>query len=97
MENKDEKLWAIAQKRASFKKEAFTYLVVNLFLWAIWFFTRNEKDASEVIVGNANIPWPVWVTLGWGVAVALKYFKVYKTNGDSLAEKEYEKLINKDK
>lgn len=43
MENKDEKLWAIAQKRANFKKELYTYIVVTLFLWAIWLVTNNDK------------------------------------------------------
>ncbi len=90
MENKDEKLWAVAQKRANFKKELYTYITVTLFLWAIWLFTNNDKQYTTST--SIHIPWPVWVTLGWGFAIGLKYIKVYKTNGDTLAEKEYKKL-----
>jgi hypothetical protein len=92
MENRDEKIWALAQKRVAFKKELFTYIVINIFLWVLWLITKNDKPEAREIYNN--IPWPAWVTLGWGVAVALKYFKVYKTTGDTLAEKEYEKLKN---
>jgi hypothetical protein len=33
---KDQKLWAIAKKRAGFKRDMVTYLAVNAFLWCIW-------------------------------------------------------------
>src|SRR5690349_1707888 len=35
MEEKDEKLWRIAKKRAEFKKHLYTYIIINAFLWAI--------------------------------------------------------------
>jgi hypothetical protein len=88
MENKDEKLWAIAKKRAGFKKQLFTYIVINLFLWVLWAFTKSTGNQS-------GIPWPAWVTLGWGISIVFAYFDAYNTSGDSLADKEYEKLKNK--
>jgi hypothetical protein len=38
-QDKDQILWMMAQKRARFKKHLFTYLIINIFLWIIWFLT----------------------------------------------------------
>jgi hypothetical protein len=94
MEIKDEKLWATAQQRANFKKELFTYIIINVFLWALWLVTGNNNYNTDKSSYN-NIPWPVWVTLGWGIGIAFKYYKVYHTNDDAMAEKEYKKLQEK--
>jgi hypothetical protein len=91
MENKDEKLWAIAKKRAAFKKSLFTYLIVNIFLWIIWLVTKGNSHEYS------GIPWPIWPTLGWGIGIAFQYFDAYNKTGDTLAEKEYEKLKNQAK
>ena len=42
-EGKDPILWEIARKRASFKTHAITYVIVNLFLWGIWYFTDHRS------------------------------------------------------
>lgn len=42
-EGKDPQLWDIAQRRASFKRHFTTYLIVNAFLWAVWYFTGDER------------------------------------------------------
>jgi hypothetical protein len=86
MQEKDEKLWSIAKKRAAFKKSAFTYLVVNIVLWIVWAVTTRGGNYG------GTIPWPIWPTIGWGVGLAFQYFDAYNNIGDSLAEKEYEKL-----
>jgi 2TM domain len=59
-EGKDPILWEIAQKRASFKNHAVSYVIVNAFLWAVWYFTGNHFNA-----GDENIvPWPIWTIIG---------------------------------
>jgi hypothetical protein len=88
MQEKDEQLWAVAKKRAAFKKSAFTYVVVNIFLWIVWAVTTRGGNYG-------TIPWPIWPTLGWGVGLAFQYFDAYNKTGDTLAEKEYEKLKQK--
>ena len=60
---KDPELWEIAKRRASFKSHLGVYIVVNIFLWAIWFLTA-DNDA-----GRGRYPWPVWSTLGWGIGL----------------------------
>lgn len=84
--NIDEKLWRLARKRAAFKKSLFSYLVINAFLWGIWWITVGKDE------GFRGYPWPVWVMLGWGVGLGFQYFDAYNGNKSDLVEKEYEKL-----
>lgn len=87
-ENRDPKLWAIAKRRASFKKDLAYYIVINAFLWVIWLLTSyNDNDYD-----SNKIPWPVWPTVGWGIAMIIEYFSVYKFPKEITTEKEYEKL-----
>jgi hypothetical protein len=85
---KDDKLWRIAQKRASFKRNLYGYIVIVAFLWAIWWLTVGKNT------GFTGTPWPVWVMLGWGIALGFQYFNAYNGSGRDLAEDEYEKLKN---
>jgi hypothetical protein len=86
---KDAKLWRIAQKRANFKKELFSYIVINAFLWLIWFYSSS---------GSWDwVPWPIWPTLGWGVGIAYSCFDAYHGNKNDMTQREYEKLKNQQK
>ena len=87
---RDEAIWKTAKKRINFRRSFFTYIVINIFLWGIWFFTNNDHD-----IDRHSFPWPVWVTLGWGIAIAFQYGDAYIFNGSDAMEKEYEKLKNK--
>ena len=87
-QEKDPKLWEIAQKRASFKTNLITYLVVNAFLWILWYIS-DGKDYTK------GLPWPIWPTLGWGVGIVFHYFGAYVYPEANSAEREYEKLKNK--
>lgn len=84
---KDPGLWHIAKRRASFKTHLATYVVVNGFLWAIWFFTGNDGE-----IGRHNYPWPIWSTLGWGIGLLFHFIGAYISPKENSAEKEYEKL-----
>jgi hypothetical protein len=83
---KDPHLWEIAKKRASFKYNVATYVVVNIFLWAIWWFTGSRS------YGDHHLPWPVWPTFGWGIGLVFHYLGAYVFSREDGAEKEYEKL-----
>jgi len=80
---RDPKLWAIAKRRAGFKRDLVTYLAVNAFLWCVWLLSSDH---------HSRIPWPVWPTAGWGLAMVIQYFEAYSFPKENTAEKEYEKL-----
>ncbi|MFN8295058.1 MAG: 2TM domain-containing protein [Chitinophagales bacterium] len=88
MENRDEKLWQLATQRAKFKGKVITYFAVNIFLWAIWFFTRDHHH-------DEFIPWPAWASLGWGFGLIINYVRLYHTQSEDQIQKEYDKLTNK--
>ncbi len=85
-ELKDDRLWRIARKRAEFKKSLYSYIIVNLFMWAIWWFTAGH------VTGFTGIPWPLWVMLGWGLGLAKQYYDAYNGNKGDMTQKEYERL-----
>jgi hypothetical protein len=85
-EASEDPLWRLARKRADFRKSLYSYIAVITFLWVIWWITTGR------ITGFVGYPWPVWVMLGWGVSLAIQYFKAYKGNKTDIAKEEYEKL-----
>jgi hypothetical protein len=85
IEPKDEMLWEIAKKRASFKTHLTTYLLVNGFLWALWYFQWDGET-------SARFPWALWSTLGWGIGLVSHYLSAYVYPRQNSVEKEYEKL-----
>ena len=85
-EQKDEKLWRIARKRAKFRRSLYTYIVINTFLWCVWWFTSGQRQKFY------GFPWPLWVMLGWGIGLANQYYDAYHGHKSDMAEREYEKL-----
>jgi hypothetical protein len=83
--NKDQQLWHIARKRAHFKKSLTSYVLVNLFLWCIYFLSHG-------FTWHRPLPWPVWVMLGWGIGLFFQYQAAYGGTDLFSTEKEYEKL-----
>ena len=73
-----------AKKRIGFKSHLSSYIIVNLFLWGLWYFT-----------GSAAYIWPLWPTLGWGVGLAFHFVGVYVTGGIFSIEKEMKKMRDK--
>jgi len=85
--DRDEHLWKQAKKRVEFKKHLISYLLVNVFFWALWIYGGMNH-------GDFDFPWPGFVTFGWGIAIAFNYISAYSGFGSSMTEKEYQKLIN---
>ncbi|HPH85927.1 MAG TPA: 2TM domain-containing protein [Ferruginibacter sp.] len=88
-EQRDEKLWRLAKKRADFQRSLASYFIVNAFLWLIWWFTAGRHGV------NTGMPWPLWSMLGWGIGLLFQYMDAYGGDKNGLVEKEYEKLKNK--
>ncbi|GAA4397260.1 hypothetical protein GCM10023187_06450 [Nibrella viscosa] len=95
MENRDEFLWRQAKARVGFKFHLRNYLIVNAFLWLIWLVSTFVY--SDNTWSGYRFPWPIWATLGWGIGLAMHYFRVYHGDSErSMVEKEYDKLSRKD-
>jgi hypothetical protein len=91
MENRDEELWKLAEARVGFKRHFTTYLTVNIFVWLIWYFTGSRGSSY----GEVFLPWPAWMTFGWGIGILFHFFGVYVNKGYNSVEREYEKLKKK--
>lgn len=51
------------------------YLMVNVLIWIIWFFTSNS-DFMDFMSGASTefpFPWAVFVTFGWGIGMFAHY------------------------
>lgn len=57
------------KKRRDFHTHLFVYLTFNVLIWGIW----------AIIAASAGswYPWPLWITLGWGIGVLFNAWDVY--------------------
>jgi hypothetical protein len=90
-EQRDEKLWQIAKRRADFQNSLLSFVVISVICWAVWYLTIGRTRNAY------GTPWPLWVMLGLGIGLAFKFMRAYKTDKDTLAEREYEKLKDQNK
>lgn len=90
-EERDRMLWKTAKRRVGFRSHLFTYIIVNGFLWGLWFFSGMKEH------GRPGVPWPVWPMLGWGIGLLFDYIGAYHSTGPDAVEREYEKMKNKNK
>ena len=86
IEPNDQRLYRIAKKRAGFKMNLVAYVLVNLFLIGVWYYSS----------GPGTTFWPIWSFLGWGLGLAFHYFEAYIADTNSLVEREYQKLKEKE-
>mgnify|MGYP000887214524 CR=1 FL=1 len=91
-EQRDEKLWQQAKRRADFQDSLLGFVVITAVCWAVWYFTSGRHTGFY-----NGTPWPLWVMLGLGIGLFFKFIKAYKTDKDTLTEREYEKLKNQQK
>lgn len=55
-------------QRMEFTMHTVAYVLVNLMLWAIWVWTRS------------GFPWPIFVTIGWGIGWIAHIMELYYKN-----------------
>ncbi|MGB9372504.1 MAG: 2TM domain-containing protein [Halobacteriota archaeon] len=85
MEN-DAELTQMARRRAEAKVAFYThfaiYVVVNIGLIALWWFT------------GAGFPWFIFVIIFWGIAIVVQGSRLYIGTGmtERMAERELERL-----
>lgn len=70
------------KKRRDLHTHAFVYVTINLLVWGIW-----------IIIGTTSgnwWPWPLWVTLGWGIGLVFNAWDVYVRRPITEAELQHE-------
>ena len=80
----EEKMWKMAEKRISFKRHLFTYIIVNAILIGLWYFS-DYKD------GDTSGYWFVYPLFGWGIGLAFNYWAAYRDDIGAI-DKEYKKI-----
>jgi len=53
------------QKKINFYRTLTSYIIVNGFLWVLWLMT------------GVGYPWPIWVSLGWGIGLAFQFLDAF--------------------
>jgi len=87
---RDQRLWQIAKARTKFQSHLVTYLLVNAGLWLLWAFTAWPLEHHRL-----GLPWPIWSTVFWGVAVVAQGLTAYGShNRGERTQREYERLLN---
>jgi hypothetical protein len=88
---RDQRLWQIAKARTKFQGHLITYLIVNAGLWVLWAFTTRSFEPRH----HDYLPWPIWSTIFWGVAVVAQGLTAYgNLNRGERTQREYERLLN---
>lgn len=57
------------KKGRDFEAHAFVYVIVNAVVWGIWTVPASSSHSWW--------PWPVLVTLGWGIGLVMNACDVY--------------------
>lgn len=70
----------MAKARVAFRQHVVTYMVVNVFLIAVWWFDIGRDGRGSY--------WPIWVHLGWGMGLAFNWWGVYGRGHDAIAREE---------
>jgi hypothetical protein len=85
-EEKDQRLWRIAKKRAAFKHNLSSFIIINTLLWIIWWYTKGRHGQ------DTSWPWPLWVLIFWGLGIVFNFLDAYFGDKETMAESEYKKL-----
>jgi len=83
----DDALMKVAKKRAAAKMSLAIYVVINIFLIGLWYFTTGVNSYF----------WPAWPMLAWGLGMLLQFIDAYLGSGIFSEEKEFERLKQKAK
>jgi uncharacterized membrane protein len=83
----EDEIRKIAQERVKAKKGFYShltaYVLVNLMLVAIWYFT------------GAHYFWPMWVMLFWGIGVIVNAITVFARHDTGWEKREIEKEVER--
>jgi uncharacterized ion transporter superfamily protein YfcC len=70
------------KRKRQFQQQLVVYVVINVFLWVIW------------AVGGFGFPWPIFVTVGWGIGIVMQGWAIYR-GARPITEGEIEREMQK--
>jgi hypothetical protein len=53
------------KRKRLFQQQLLVFVIINVFLWIVW------------AVTGTGFPWPIFVTVGWGIGIALQAWTIY--------------------
>ena len=71
------------KRKRQFQYQLLVFAVINVFLWILWAFT------------GAGFPWPIFVTVFWGLGLATQAWRVYGAGGRPISEDEIQREMGK--
>jgi hypothetical protein len=79
---RDKGLRKLARQIVTFQRNLAAYIIVNVILWIIWWFTTDDRSLT------GGTPWPAWVMLAWGLILLFQFFEAYGNSQEKLVNKE---------
>ena len=71
------------KRKRQFQYQLLIFVLINAFLWIIW------------AIGGFGFPWPIFVTVGWGIGLATQAWRVYGSGGRPISESEIQQEMQK--
>ncbi len=94
---KEEQIRQRIEKKLHARREFFQHVVVYLIVnFGLWFFFLNSSGAFDVLTGTPvseiglGFPWPIFVTVFWGMGVVMQYIEYYYSHGSGADRREAE-------
>jgi fatty acid desaturase len=77
------------KKRRDFHSHLFVFFIVNAVTWCLWAVTGAQTGSWH--------PWPLWITLLWGIGVIFNAWDVYgrRPITEQEIEREVERLAHR--
>ncbi len=76
------------KERQGLVTNVVAYVLVNIMLWSIWFFSSQSDFASLSTGGEFPFPWPIFPFLGWGIGVVAHSMEYYSKYGGGASRRE---------
>jgi hypothetical protein len=86
----DEQIARMAKARVSFRMNLAAYVLVNLFLIAIWWINSGGRPPTFRDDSDAYF-WPVWPLLGWGLGLAFHWYGSFGP-GSGMQQREEQRI-----
>lgn len=82
--------------RREFIIHAVIFVFVNAALWLLWAalpgivasFPGTDAGIAEFAQVNSAIPWPIFVTVGWGIGLIAHFLTYYYKHGEGARRRE---------